>query len=114
MHRLCIELFVINWGTIDWPGHIDNNITAATGSVCQQVFVIARPNEGGVTTHLLRSRTVWTADIDNRFLKNMLQKSLLIHSVLVKFVHIDQCEPIEGYLGIPFVTEINAVRVICL
>ena len=47
-------------------------------------------------------------------LKNMFQKSLLIHSVLVKFVHIDQCEPIEGYLGIPFVTEINAVRVICL
>lgn len=76
--------------------------------------MIARPNEGGVTTHLLRSRTVWTADIDNRFLKNMFQKSLLIHSVLVKFVHIDQCEPIEGYLGIPFVTEINAVRVICL
>ena len=88
--------------------------TAATGSVRQQGFVIARPNEGGVTTHLLRSRTVWTADIDNRFLKNMFQKSLLIHSVLVKFVHIDQCEPIEGYLGISLVTEINAVRVICL
>ena len=51
-------------------------------------------NLSSVSAHLLSSGAMRTPDVDNRFLKNMFQKCLLAHSVLVKFIHIDECEPI--------------------
>lgn len=56
--------------------------------------MIACPNERCVSVHLLSSGAMRTPDVDNRFLKNMFQKCLLAHSVLIKFIHIDECESI--------------------
>lgn len=114
MHGLCIKLLIVDGRAIDGAGEVDDDVSPAAGSVGQQVFMVASADEGSVAAHLLGCCSVRTADIDGRFLYDMLQKCLLAGSVLIEFVHVDERKPIEGELGIPFVAEIDAVGIICL
>ena len=111
MHRLCIELFVINWGTIDWSGHIDNNITAATGSVRQQVFVVARPDERGIPPYLLDTASIGLAQVGNGLLQKVFQKALLMDAHLVELVDVHQQKTSQVHFRIAFTAEIQTVGI---
>jgi len=69
----CTLVIDVKWSVTDLPSFTVSHFIA---------------NLSSVSAHLLSSGAMRTPDVDNRFLKNMFQKWLLAHSVLVKFIHI--------------------------
>ena len=113
--RLCIQLFIIN-GTrhIYASRHINADETTATGSIRQQIPMIACSDERSIPAKFFHRRSIRTARVHHRFLQNMLQKSLLGGTYLVELIHINKQKAIQIQLRIPLPTEINAVRIVRL
>ena len=88
--------------------------TTATGSIRQQIPMIACSDERSIPAKFFHRRSIRTACVHHRFLQNMLQKSLLGGTYLVELIHINKQKAIQIQLRIPLPTEINAVRIVRL
>ena len=113
IHSLCIQLSVVN-GTsrINSIGYFYTDETAAAGRVSQQILLIAGSYKRGITPKFLYRITIRFAKIHHRFLKNMLQKSLLCQRHLIKFINIDQRKAIQIHLCIPLTAKVDTISVI--
>jgi len=85
---------------------------AAAGRVSQQILLIAGSYKRGITPKFLYRITIRFAKIHHRFLKNMLQKSLLCQRHLIKFINIDQRKAIQIHLCIPLTAKVDTISVI--
>ena len=115
LQRLCIKLFIINRTRHIYSSrHVNTDETTATGSIRQQIPMIARGNERCIPAKLFHCRSIRTTCVHHRLLQNMFQKSLLGRTNLVEFIHIDKQKAIQIQLRVPFPTEINAIRIVRL
>lgn len=75
LHGLCIQLAVVyRHVRIDGGSHFHTYKTAAAAAVCQQVFVVARPDERSIPPYLLDTASVGLAQIGNGFCRRCFRK----------------------------------------
>ena len=89
MESLCIELSVIDGNVcVDGCRYLHADEASVARKVGEQVFVVACGNERGISSHFLNACAVWLAEAGRRFLQQVLQESLLVHTYLVEFIQI--------------------------
>lgn len=75
LHGLCIQLAVVyRHVRINGGSHFHAYKTAAAAAVCQQVFVVARPDERSIPPYLLDTASVGLAQVGNGFCRRCFRK----------------------------------------
>ena len=113
VHGLRIKLSVVyRTGGVYHSCHFDADETAAARRVGEQVLLIARGDERGITAHFEHGVGIRLAHGHHRFLEDVLQEALLRGAHLVEFIDVYQRKTIQIQLGVALVREVDAVRVV--
>ena len=112
MEGLRIKLVVVHGHVrIDRSRHLHTDETSVAREVGQQVLVIARGDERGISADFLDARTMWLADACRWLLQQVLQERLLVDADLVELVQVHQEETSQIAFGIPLAAEVQTIRI---